>query len=893
MEPNVAILYTRGLTVTLTIAEFAAYGAIRNSPKDLTGSVDLVVSDSGTLDLSSRLGSVNANVTMTSGSNQLTLGDGNDYVVTGNGNDTLAGGGGSDFLTTGLGDDVVYGGTGNDFIYPGLRDTFLNKIDSSIDYGRDTIYGGEGDDVIGIIASQYQSLTIDGGDGFDGINFYPETGRVRGFTIRADQSIEYVYGTLIGNDLGGVFDLSNVSTVYSVFLTIRSMGGDDQILVVGGGHFYGGDGNDTIRVGDRGSILDGGAGGDLLYGGGGNDTFTFDDGNDRLFDTGTADRDSVIFSSGTFHRLNLEQQIGWAHDVTFAKATLSGSDGQDVINLATSAVLVLTGANIDGGAGNDTLTGTSAADTLTGGTGADVMRGGGGRDIYYIDDLGDRVVETADGGDDLAYVTAASIVIPTAVEVLSLVGNGTFVLKGTAQADLVLVDGGSAAVKVLAGLGSDSLILWNVGQVTAFGGSGNDTIRSGNGNDRLLGGAGDDALYGGLGNDTLDGGAGNDIYVLEPGDDLYVLEDGDGLFGGSSSSLGRGNDTIQSGSADIALNWGSLANTFHSTASVGVHIAQFQYANLIIGSKYADTIDGGNADTLIGGLGDDTYQLIDWDVQVQEGRGGGFDQINIVLPDDFLVDIFSTYRMPDNVEGVNIQFRKNYFSVFGNDANNVITMFLGETNLIDGGRGADTMDGGGGSDTYVVDQAGDQIHDGGYSTGDAVRADLALYTLPDTVENLFAWRGVDSVLTGNASDNLIFGYIGDDLLAGMDGDDGLVGGAGIDTLTGGAGLDAFAFGFVPLANGADVITDFEHGLDRILLSAQAGDAFEGMLPGVLSSGLFKVIGTGFVDTNDRILYNKSTGELYFDADGSGAVQAVLFARLSDHPTLAADDFAVF
>ena len=578
--------------------------------------------------------------------------------------------------------------------------------------------------------------------------------------------------------------------------------------------------------------------------------------------------------------------------MTFAKATLSGSDGKDVINLVASAVLVLTGANIDGGAGNDTLTGTSAADTLTGGTGADVMRGGGGRDIYYIDDLGDRVIETADGGDDLAYVTAAKIVIPTAVEVLSLVGNGTFVLKGTAQADRVEVVGATIGVKVLAGLGSDDLTL-NVGQVTANGGDGNDTIRSGNGDDRLLGGAGEDVLYGGLGNDRLDGGAGNDIYHFESGDDLYVLEDGDQLLGTINDPPDLGNDTIQSGSAYIALHWGNWANSFHSTASVGVHIAQFQFANLIIGSTHADTIDGGNADTLIGGLGDDTYQLIDWNVQVQEERGGGFGQINFVLPDGYLLDKFTTYRMPDNVEGVNIQFRDNYFSVFGNDANNVITMFLGDANLIDGGRGADTMDGGTGNDTYVVDQAGDQIHDCGFDTGDAVRAALPRYTLPDTVENLFAWLGVDSVLTGNAANNLIFGYIGNDLLSGMDGDDGLVGGAGIDTLTGGAGLDGFAFGFVPLADGADVITDFEHGVDRILLSAQAGDAFEGMQPGVLSSGLFKVIGAGSVDTDDRILYDESNGALCFDADGSGAVQAVLFARLPSHPTLAADDFAVF
>ena len=61
--------------------------------------------------------------------------------------------------------------------------------------------------------------------------------------------------------------------------------------------------------------------------------------------------------------------------------------------------------------------------------------------------------------------------------------------------------------------------------------------------------------------------------------------------------------------------------------------------------------------------------------------------------------------------------------------------------------------------------------------------------------------------------------------------------------------------------------------------------------GALNANAF-VTGTAALDADDRILYDVSTGKLYFDADGNGAGGAVQFAILSGSPALNAGDFMV-
>jgi len=49
--------------------------------------------------------------------------------------------------------------------------------------------------------------------------------------------------------------------------------------------------------------------------------------------------------------------------------------------------------------------------------------------------------------------------------------------------------------------------------------------------------------------------------------------------------------------------------------------------------------------------------------------------------------------------------------------------------------------------------------------------------------------------------------------------------------------------------------------------------------GILSAGAF-YIGAAAHDANDRIIFNHVTGELFYDADGTGSAAAVRFATLS-------------
>ena len=50
--------------------------------------------------------------------------------------------------------------------------------------------------------------------------------------------------------------------------------------------------------------------------------------------------------------------------------------------------------------------------------------------------------------------------------------------------------------------------------------------------------------------------------------------------------------------------------------------------------------------------------------------------------------------------------------------------------------------------------------------------------------------------------------------------------------------------------------------------------------------------TAGADATDRIIYDTSAGNLYYDADGDGAGASLLFATLQGAPTLHADDIAV-
>ena len=185
------------------------------------------------------------------------------------------------------------------------------------------------------------------------------------------------------------------------------------------------------------------------------------------------------------------------------------------------------------------------------------------------------------------------------------------------------------------------------------------------------------------------------------------------------------------------------------------------------------------------------------------------------------------------------------------------------------GAGNDYLVGGTGED-LLSGGAGDDI---GYGGGGNDR--------------LWGGAGTDR-LDGDAGGDWLEGGAGIDTIAGGVGDDRIDGGAGNDVLTGGDGMDEFAFRFRLRANNIDTITDFDVADDTILLARRV---FAGLEAGALAPGAFRR-GSVAIDADDRILYDRGTGALYFDADGAGGADAVQFATLSPRLDVSIADFLV-
>ncbi|MCR6503075.1 hypothetical protein MUO32_29075 [Shinella sp. CPCC 101442] len=225
--------------------------------------------------------------------------------------------------------------------------------------------------------------------------------------------------------------------------TLRGNNGNDTLA--------GKDGNDTLDGGAGNDFLDGGLGADSMAGGIGNDVFMVDDVRDRVSDITSGGRDTVRTS------------------VNFALA----DNVEDLVLLGLKDLSAV-GNNLA-----NVITGNSGNNVLNGRGGADTLEGRNGDDTYYVDNVGDKVVETYGLDKVLSSVTYS---LTAFVENLTLLGATN--LNGT-------------------GNGLRNLLIGSSGANTLSGADGNDTLNGMGGNDRLVGGAHADTLYGGTGADTF------------------------------------------------------------------------------------------------------------------------------------------------------------------------------------------------------------------------------------------------------------------------------------------------------------------------------------------------------------------------------------------------------
>ena len=92
----------------------------------------------------------------------------------------------------------------------------------------------------------------------------------------------------------------------------------------------------------------------------------------------------------------------------------------------------------------------------------------------------------------------------------------------------------------------------------------------------------------------------------------------------------------------------------------------------------------------------------------------------------------------------------------------------------------------------------------------------------------------------------------------------------------------------------DTIKDFNVRDDSVYLDnaifKKLGKGTEAN-PGKLKKAYFEV-GNKADDRNDYLIYNKKTGVLYYDADGSGGAKQVEIAKLSKNLKLSEKDFFI-
>ncbi len=138
------------------------------------------------------------------------------------------------------------------------------------------------------------------------------------------------------------------------------------------------------------------------------------------------------------------------------------------------------------------------------------------------------------------------------------------------------------------------------------------------------------------------------------------------------------------------------------------------------------------------------------------------------------------------------------------------------------GRNVLAVDSDSGEDTVNVAAAtGNSIVN--LNTGSALVAGRALtLSTPANLENAIGGEG-DDTLTGNAASNKLIGGRGNDTLSGGAGTDYLFGGLGNNTMSGGTETDIFVID--QKAGAVDTITDFQVGVDRIVLSAFGSNTY--------------------------------------------------------------------
>jgi Ca2+-binding RTX toxin-like protein len=767
--------------------------------------------------------------------NVLDGGDGNDTLMGGDGNDTLMGGDGNDILIGAKGIDTMNGGDGDDTYY--------------IDNSGDVIVDSSGIDTA-IIQLTSGAYTL--GTGIDNATI-TSTSVVN---IIGNGEENTIIGNAAANKLGGLA------------------------------------GNDTLDGGAGNDTLDGGVGGDSLVGGAGNDIYIVDDINDLVVEMDANSKTGGIdivqltniysLSSATY---TLATNVEYLNASAVAGGlTLTGNDSNNSI---TGSAF---NDSIEGGLGNDTLVGGAGDDTLVGGEGVDVLTGGLGADIFLFNS---ELIAVANLDTITDFVRGIDMIslAPSVFSITNVANSNNYAFgKGLTTANdadvhiiyntttgILYYDadglGGQAAIAFAKFANKPNLSYSDFKQPgnLILGSSEPDTLNGASGDDTIIGYSGNDVIYGGLGNDQLIGGTGYDTYIFNSGSEHIVAEIQDSLTEDGGRVIFSSNisgDTFRLFEDDVGVSIFAIGTLIDGvvdrsgTTALNIDISAVKAFdvyfldgnagnNLIVGGIGYDHITGnaGN-DTLLGGAGYDDLYGGDGDDILQGGTG--YDQL--VGGEGSDIYLYTSENELDYAESIfdngtlGIDEIRSAASIYINDGFHVYGV---ERIILGTGMGA------------VADTTG--------TTN--INVDVSM-------------NGEGYTIIGNNGNNSLVGSGVGDSIYGGGGNDTINGWYGNDTLSGGAGGDVFLFNSPVSLGNVDTITDFVKGTDLILLEG----AFD-LLEGINSTNFAAGAGLTSASNSDiRIIYNTSTGTLYYDADGLGGLTATPFAVLFNKPSITFSDF---
>jgi len=768
--------------------------------------------------------------------------DDHNSIIGNDGDNTLNGGLGDDTLEGGRGNDTLDGGDGIDFVsFAGSTSAVTvkladgtakgSKIGADILTGFENVLGSQGSDKI---YGDDNSNVLDGGQGKDSLygGLGDDTYSVHNKSGKAIEKAGEGTDTVVVAEALSSKASSNSYTLakYVENLTLMDAAGDASAK--------GNTGANALTGNDSANKLDGYKGDDTLIGGDGDDTLLGSYDNDSL--DGGAGNDSLDGGKGDDTMAGGESDDTYAVDSAADVVTENDGEGTDTVLSSVDHTLsdhvedlVLTGKSGIGGIGNDsdnTLTGNTGSNRLDGGLGSDTLTGGTGNDTFSIE---------AGSGTDVDTITDFT----PGKDVIDLGSYGIDIGDWQTLEPMIADNGGNVEISLP---GGDKAILLGIQKADLdsddFDGVVSGEYWMGTGGNDTHGGTGDDdMLIGQDGDDTLAAGSGDDEIMAGDGDDEVIAGDG---AGSDTYHGGGGDDTLVFSSATSGVNV-NLAKGTASGKNIGKdmldgfeHLVGGQSNDKLYGDDEANTLDGGaGKDVMVGGDGDDTYEVDNRSDRAVEKKDQGTDTVHVV---DVLHSKakYNTYTLAKYVENLTLEdgavdtgAKGNTGAnvLTGNDSANKLDGYKGDDTIIggdgddtllgsydndsldggagndslDGGKGDDTMAGGTGDDTYVVNSAADVVTENDDEGSDTVLSsvDFDLSVIGAHVENLTLTGGAiegtgdgeNNVLTGNSKSNVLSGGSGDDNIDGGSGNDILMGGLGNDSLEGGKGTDMASY----------------------------------------------------------------------------------------------------